>query len=121
MSASPFGDDLYNEKASPARERIVFSGGLGAIFPFVSMSYDEMDGIRWGRNTHTDEPVYLDLFDRGTAPHIITIGMSRAGKSHFVIEALAEWFLDRDDRTLIVCDTQSGFGDLTNLCDGSES
>lgn len=118
MSASPFGDDLYNEKASPARERIVFSGGLGAIFPFVSMSYDEMDGIRWGRNTHTDEPVYLDLFDRGTAPHIITIGMSRAGKSHFVIEALAEWFLDRDDRTLIVCDTQSGFGDLTNLCDG---
>lgn len=118
MSASPFGDDLYNQKASPARERIVFSGGLGAIFPFVSMSYDEMDGIRWGRNTHTDEPVYLDLFDRGTAPHIITIGMSRAGKSHFVIEALAEWFLDRDDRTLIVCDTQSGFGELTDLCDG---
>lgn len=117
-SAGPLSDDVYNQRATPRRERIAFSGAIGTIFPFAAADLDEEKGIYWGRNAQTMETIIADPFSRGAAPHIITIGMSRSGKTHFAKEALAGWFLESDDRTLIVADTQSGFHDLTQECDG---
>jgi hypothetical protein len=117
-SAGPLSDDIYNQRARPRRERIAFSGAIGAMFPFAAADLDEEKGIYWGRNAQTMETIIADPFNRGTAPHIITIGMSRSGKTHFAKEALTGWFLESDDRTLIVADTQSGFHDLTQECDG---
>ena len=117
-SAGPVSDDIYNQRATPRRERIAFSGAAGAMFPFAAADLDEEKGIYWGRNAQTMETIIADPFDRGTAPHVITIGMSRSGKTHFAKEALAGWFMEDDDRTLIVADTQSGFHDLTQECEG---
>lgn len=75
-------------------------------------------GLRFGRSTVSGEMQRADLFDRGTSPHIITIGKSRAGKTYAVALALAEAYLDGTIDNLFVADTQSGFTGLTDLCDG---
>lgn len=118
QSAGPLSEDVYNQRATPRRERIAFSGAIGTMFPFAAADLDEEKGIYWGRNAQTMETIIADPFERGTAPHIITIGMSRSGKTHFAKEALTGWYLEADDRTLIVADTQSGFHDLTQECNG---
>lgn len=79
----------------------------------------EIRGLRFGRNTVSGEMQRADLFDRGTSPHVITIGKSRSGKTYGVSQALAEGYLDGTIDNLFVADTQSGFRGLTHLCDGT--
>ncbi len=117
-SCSPAGMDRYAREASGDREHIALSGAFGAMFPFGATDLSESEGIYWGRDTRTGKPVVVDPFDRGRAPHLFTIGMSRSGKSTFVRDRAGDWYLAGDDRTLIVTDMESGFGGLTRLCDG---
>lgn len=79
----------------------------------------DIRGLRFGRNTVSGEMQRADLFDRGTSPHVITIGKSRSGKTYGVSQTLAEGYLDGTIDNLFVADTQSGFRGLTHLCDGT--
>ena len=120
QSCSPFGRDVYNETRGTERTHIALAGALGAMFPFGTVSINESSGMRFGRNTQTGELMMVDPWERGTAPHMTTIGWSGSGKTTFVKEAVSGWYLDgrEEPRTLIVVDTQSEFGDLVQTCGG---
>jgi hypothetical protein len=119
-SASPAGHDLFAEEADGARRHLALSGAFGAIFPFGVAAYSESDGIYWGRDTRTNQPVVANLFSGGTASHLFTIGISRGGKTTFIKDRLGDWYLGGDDRTLIVADTEAEFGGLTEVCGGEQ-
>ena len=117
-SAAPFSPDVYDNATRSDKTRLALTGAFGALFPnCVPYLYDE-GGIRWGRNTLDGTTVVRDLLELGSAPHGFTLGKSRSGKTFSVSQAVAEWWLDRDDRVLVVLDTQGGFKGLTNLLDG---
>lgn len=117
-SCSPTGRDRYNEATRVDKSTRVLGGVIGALFPPCTGTVQEDGGMDWGRNEHNGSLIRADPFDRGAAPHIITIGQSRSGKTYGSTKAALRWWLEEDDRTLIVCDTQSGFDGLTKLCDG---
>lgn len=117
-SASPTGRDWYNEATDVDKTTRVLGGTIGALFPPCTETVQEDGGMDWGRNEHNGSLLRADPFNRGAAPHIITIGQSRSGKTYGSTKAAARWFLENDERTLIVCDTQGGFEGLTELCDG---
>jgi hypothetical protein len=117
-SCSPTGRDEYNEATRVDKSTRVLGGAVGALFPFCTGTIQEKGGMDWGRNEHNGSLIRANPFDRGAAPHIITIGQSRSGKTYGSTKAALRWYLEEDDRTLIVCDTQSGFDGLTKICDG---
>jgi ERCC4-type nuclease len=92
--------------------------GVAALFPPCSDSIQEEGGIEWGRNEQDGQVMKVDPFDRGLAPHIITIGTSRSGKSYSAQKACQRWYSEGEDRTLIVLDTQGEFDGLTKALDG---
>ncbi|WP_226023664.1 VirB4 family type IV secretion system protein [Halomicrobium salinisoli] len=117
-SCSPVGRDHYHEETAEEKTRSVPGGAIGAMFPFCHVSLDEDRGMELGRNEQNGAVIKVDPFDRGVAPHLLTFGMSRAGKTYACIKAVIRWFLQSNDHTLIVCDTQAGFEGLTELLDG---
>lgn len=117
-SCAPFAPDVFEHETSTQKAYRALSGAFGAMFPFVRTAIHDPLGIRWGRNTQTGQSLWADPFDRGTAPHLITLGKSRGGKTYGVSTAVTEWWLADDDRTLILCDTQGGFDGVTELLDG---
>lgn len=117
-SGSPCAPDIYARESPTQKSPIALGGAYGAAFPFIRSKIHEPEGIRWGRNTQTGLMHCVDPFQRGSAPHLITVGKSRSGKTYGVSQAVAEWYLAEDDRTLIVLDTQGGFDGLTKLCQG---
>jgi hypothetical protein len=117
-SGAPFAPDVFERSTKTEKSQIALSGAFGRMFPFIRSDIHEPDGIRWGRNTQTGEMLFGDPFQRGSAPHLMTIGKSRSGKTYAVSQAVAEWLLADPDRTLLVCDTQSGFESLTTLLGG---
>jgi|GEM_PF-6257237 len=46
------------------------------------------------------------------------VGQSRSGKTYGCSKAAARWFMESDDHTLIVCDTQAGFEGVTEQLGG---
>ncbi|WP_248911023.1 VirB4 family type IV secretion system protein [Halocatena marina] len=119
-SASPAGHDMFSSEATGDRRHLALSGAFGAIFPFGVDDFSESNGLYWGRDTRTKRPVVANLFEGGTASHLFTTGISRSGKTTYVNDRLGDWFLGRDDRTLIVADTESEFVGLTEVCGGEQ-
>jgi len=93
---------------------------IGASFPPCAGRIDEPSGVVWGRNQQNGSLIRADPFERGEAPHMITLGKSRSGKTFSTAQASIRWFEEREDSTLIVCDTQNGFHGATKLLDGKE-
>lgn len=93
-------------------------GAVGAMLPWCSATVLDEDAPLWGRNEQNGSPLLIDPFNRGSAPHLLTVGKSRHGKTYSASAVAKRWYNQRDDRTLIVCDTQSGFAGLTEDCDG---
>lgn len=141
VASSPIGSDQYNEAVDGTdwmhgvrqlfgaentgdvieggRSTLAGGGAVGAMFPFCSAIVQDEDGTLWGRNTQNGSPVVVDEFDRGSSGHTLTIGTTRHGKTYAETLIDGRWFNERDDRTLIVADTQEGFTGLTEYCDGS--
>lgn len=117
-SAAPFGRDQFADDTENQMRRLCLGGALGGMFPFGVPRIDEPGGIRWGRNTLGGESIVASPFSRGMAPHMFTIGASGSGKTHSTSGEHIEWYLDREDRTLIVCDTQGEFEGLTKALGG---
>lgn len=118
-SCSPNFRDEYSEQQDAEIRSRKLGGAVGATFPMCGVSIQESGGIDWGRNTHTGLHVKANPLERGTAPHIATLGVARSGKSYFVQKATSRWYgADPDNRTLILCDTQSEFDGVTKMCDG---
>ena len=124
-SCGPSSRDVFDELTNDRLATRALGGAIGALFPPCSASIFEPGGIDWGRNQHNALHVRADPFQRGTAPHIITMGKSRSGKTFGSEKAALRWYADQGDeggeerqRTLICCDTQSGFDGFTKVCDG---
>lgn len=135
-SCGPTSRDVYNDESRDELATRALGGAVGAMFPPCSATIFEDDGIDWGRNQHNGTHVRADPFQRGSSPHMITIGKSRSGKTYGATKAAQRWYADQSngatdtsapsdssdtephDRTLIVCDTESGFDGLTKACDG---
>lgn len=92
--------------------------GVAALFPPCSDTIQEEEGIEWGRNEQDGQVIKANPFERGLAPHIITIGTSRSGKSYSAQKACQRWYSEDEDRTLIVLDTQGEFDGLTKALNG---
>jgi hypothetical protein len=118
VSAAPSTPDRFQEAASTDKTTSVPGSVLGAIFPFCGLQLYEETGMEWGRNLQNGELLKADPFERGTSPHIMTIGQSRSGKTYGCGKAAARWYLESDEHTLIVCDTQAGFEGLTEQAGG---
>lgn len=116
-SSSPTGTDLYHEKGDKPKRTRMLGGSVAAMFPWCAGVMQEPGGLRFGRNKQNGSAIFADPFERG-APHLLTLGQTRSGKTYSVETALAEWFCSDPSRTLIVCDTEQGFEGLTQLCGG---
>lgn len=116
-SSSPTGTDLYHEMGDKPKRTRMLGGSIGAMFPWCGGVMQEPGGLRFGRNKQNGSAIFADPFERG-APHLLTLGQTRSGKTYSVETALAEWFCADPTRTLIVCDTEQGFEGLTQLCGG---
>lgn len=116
-SSSPTGTDLYHEQGDKPKRTRMLGGSIGAMFPWCGGVMQEPGGLRFGRNKQNGSAIFADPFERG-APHLLTLGQTRSGKTYSVETALAEWFSSDPTRTLIVCDTEQGFEGLTQLCGG---
>ena len=129
-SCGPNSRDVLNETKPDDLTARCPGGAIGAMFPMCTASIFEPGGLDFGRNQHNGRLMRVDPFNRGSAPHMITIGKSRSGKTYGATKSAGRWYLyqfgDEDDevddetpdRTLIVCDTQSGFDGLTKACGG---
>ena len=100
---------------------VTLGAGAASIFPFGVDDLREPMGYNSVATSHTGLLNVASPFKRGIAPHLITFGVSRSGKTFWASMAYIYWYLQRDDRTLIVCDTQRGFEGLTKLLGGSTS
>jgi hypothetical protein len=119
QSSAPGGRDVYHYGPGPSKRTRMTGGAIASAFPFVGGHLIEADGRRWGRNKQTGLPVRASFFNRGAAPHAITIGQSRSGKTYDLETGDIEWYLESPDaRTLIMCDTEGGFEAETRICDG---
>ncbi|UPM42918.1 VirB4 family type IV secretion system protein [Halocatena salina] len=116
-SSSPTGADLYHEKGDKPKRTRMLGGAIAAMFPWCAGVMQEPGGLRFGRNKQNGSAIFADPFERG-APHLLTLGQTRSGKTYSVETALAEWYCSDPSRTLIVCDTEQGFEGLTQLCGG---
>lgn len=116
-ASSPTGIDLYHENGDKPKRTRMLGGAVAAMFPWCSGVMQESGGLRFGRNKQNGSAIFADPFKRG-APHLLTLGQTRSGKTYAVETALAEWFNADPTRTLIVCDTEKGFEGLTQLCGG---
>ncbi|WP_129116612.1 VirB4 family type IV secretion system protein [Halegenticoccus tardaugens] len=117
-SGSPTGRDAVEEDGEKAKTTRMLGGAIGAMFPWCTGTIQEKCGVRFGRNKQNGTPIIADPFKRGAAPHALTIGQSRSGKTYCSQTGLSEWYAARDDRTLIVCDTEGGFTSFTKALDG---
>ncbi|WP_330631936.1 VirB4 family type IV secretion system protein [Halocatena halophila] len=117
-SSSPTGTDLYHEKGDKPKRTRMLGGAVAATFPWCAGVMQESGGLRFGRNKQNGSAIFADPFERG-APHMLTLGQTRSGKTYSVETALAEWFCSDPSRSLIVCDTEQGFEGLTQLCGGT--
>lgn len=117
-SSSPTATDKYAMETNGERRHIALSGAFGAMFPFGSPDFSESDGIFWGRSRHTGNAVVANPYKRGASSHLFSIGKSRAGKTTFVKDRASDWYLNGDDRTLIMADTESEFRGVTDVCGG---
>lgn len=118
QAAAPTTPDAFAEAASAEVRSRMLGGMVGGMFPFCATTPTERDGLDVGRNEQTMQPMKVDPFERGSAPHLLTLGKSRSGKTFAVSRAVARWYLQSEDHHLIVCDTQNGFHGLTELLDG---
>ncbi|WP_135305991.1 VirB4 family type IV secretion system protein [Haloarcula amylovorans] len=117
-AASPLTGDRWDAETPAEKDRLVPGAVIGSMFPFAALDRREATGMDWGRNEENGSHLRLSPFERGGGPHMLTIGQTRSGKTYSASKAALRWYLERDDRTLIVCDTQRGFDGLTQLCDG---
>ena len=118
ISSTPTARDQYHEDGTRSKRTRMLGGAVGAMFPFCTGTVSEPGGLRMGRNKQNGSLIVADQFQREAAPHILTIGQSRSGKTYGIETAYSEWFAAEDDRTLIVCDTEGGFDALTRICGG---
>jgi predicted flap endonuclease-1-like 5' DNA nuclease len=117
-AASPTGRDEYDEISNRDRYTLTLGGTLGATFPFCAATIDEDEGVEFGRSMQNGSEVVADPFERGGAPHLLTIAKSGSGKTYSVGKRALRWWLADPDRTLILCDTMGGFGGVTELANG---
>ena len=118
QSCAPTGRDEFTEAATMDKTTSVPGGAIGATFPFCGTDAREPTGMDWGRNKQNGAMLKADPFERESAPHILSIGKSRSGKTYASTKAAARWYLQSEDHTLILCDTQSGFDGITKLLGG---
>lgn len=109
---------LGDAGTSGPKQNRVLGGFLGAAFPPCCSTINEDGGLNWGRDVETGEPFRTDPSSRDTGPHYYVLGVTRGGKTYAISSAAAGWFTEKDDRTLIVCDTKGGFDGLTRMLGG---
>lgn len=118
-SGAPTCRDDYHTESRVDKTTRVLGGAVGAMFPFCSLAMEESAGMDWGRNEQNGAPITADPFARGVAPHMLTIGQSRSGKTYSAAQKALRWYLTSDEHNLVVCDTQSGFHGITEFVDGT--
>ncbi|ADJ16815.1 VirB4 family type IV secretion system protein [Halalkalicoccus jeotgali] len=109
---------LGDAGTSGPKQKRVLGGFLGAAFPPCTATINEDGGLNWGRDVETGLPFRTNPAERGSSPHMITLGITRSGKTYGASSAASAWYAESDDRTLIVCDTQGGFTGLTQMLGG---
>src|SRR5699024_2734685 len=117
-SCSPNGNNVYDRVSGRNRTRLTMGGTLGAMFPFGTAHIRESSGVEQGRSLQNGTSIVADPFERGGAPHQLTIAKSGSGKTYSVGKRALRWWLSNTDRTLILCDTMGGFAGLTEICNG---
>jgi hypothetical protein len=79
---------------------------------------NEQNGLDFGRSLENRTCLRIDPFNRGASPHIITFGISRAGKARFAHQAVEHWCSGGEDRTVFALDTRGVFDNLIETLDG---
>ncbi|MFD1588224.1 VirB4 family type IV secretion system protein [Halorientalis brevis] len=118
-SCGPVGRDVYDDNSFRNRYRMTLGGTPAATFPPATRYMQEDSGVEYGRSVQNGTVLKADPFNRGGAPHQLTIAPSGSGKTYAVGKrALRWWAADPGNRTLILCDTMGGFDDIVDLCNG---
>lgn len=117
-SCAPGSENVYDRVSARSRTFLTMGGTVGAIFPFGSEHINEESGVEQGRSLQNGTSIIADPFDRGGAPHQLTIAKSGSGKTYSVGKRALRWYLADPERTLILCDTMGGFEGVTEVCNG---
>lgn len=108
-SGFPASGDPYRERSTKDRTTLCLTGAIGAAFPWCSSTVQEPDAPEIGRSLETGRKIAASQFNRGGAPHRLTLADSGSGKTYSDGKQAIRWWLKNPDRTLILCDTMGGF------------
>lgn len=108
-SGFPASRDVYRERSHKDRTTLCLTGAIGAAFPWCASTVQEPAAPEIGRSLETGEKIAASQFERGGAPHRLTMADSGSGKTYSDGKQAIRWWLKNPDRTLILCDTMGEF------------
>ncbi|WP_245998674.1 VirB4 family type IV secretion system protein [Halalkalicoccus subterraneus] len=113
QSVAPACDDKLEEPI------MMFADGVAREFPWTSRNLHEPNGVEFGINMHTNEPLYLDLWNRKTGFDFGIFTKKGGGKTTTATEILSRLnTVYRDDLMTIIIDPLQEYANLATIHDG---
>ncbi len=113
QSVAPACDDKLEEPI------MMFADGVAREFPWTSRNLHEPNGVEFGINMHTNEPLYLDLWNRKTGFDFGIFTKKGGGKTTTATEILGRLnTVYRDDLMTIIIDPLQEYANLATVHDG---
>ena len=98
---------------------MMLADGVAREFPWTSRNLHEPDGVEFGINMHTDEPLYLDLWNRKVGYDFGIFTKKGGGKTTTATEILNRYKMVKgDDLMTIIIDPLQEFANLATVHDG---
>lgn len=113
QSVAPACDDKLEEPI------MMFADGIAREFPWTSRNLHEPNGVEFGLNMHTSEPLYLDLWNRKSGFDFGIFTKKGGGKTTTATEILGRLnTVYRDDVMTIIIDPLQEYANLATVHDG---
>lgn len=100
ISAMPFGINRFIGKYA-ARFRTFTTEGLASFIPFTVQEFSETDGIYYGQNKLSRNPIFINR-KKGMNGNIVILGSSGSGKSFKKKEEVLHILLNTKDKVVII-------------------
>ena len=113
QSVAPACEDKLEEPI------LMFADGVAREFPWTSRNLHEPNGVEFGINMHTNEPLYLDLWNRKTGFDFGIFTKKGGGKTTTATGILGRLnAVYRDDLMTIIIDPLQEYANLATVHDG---